>query len=49
MADHGQGGACSRVAEGIHKAPPAGIEQVRAWSDIADCLNAIADAHGTLH
>lgn len=49
MADHGQCGACQIVVEGMQNVPPGGVGQMLQWEAIAQCLNAIADAHATRH
>jgi hypothetical protein len=40
MSDHGQGGACRIVADGMEKADE--MEVYRGWEAIADCLNSVA-------
>lgn len=49
MADHGQCGACQIVVEGMQNVPPGGVDQMLQWEAVAQCLNAIADAHATRH
>ncbi len=49
MADHGQCGACQVVVEGMRNVPAGGMDQMLKWEAIAECLNAIADAHATRH
>jgi hypothetical protein len=40
MSDHGQGGACGIVADGMKKADELAV--YRGWEAIADCLNSVA-------
>lgn len=49
MADHGQCGACQVVVEGMRNVPAGHLEEMMKWEALADCLNAIADAHATRH
>ena len=40
MSDHGQGGACGIVADGMKKADEKAV--YRGWEAIADCLSLVA-------
>ena len=47
MSDHGQGGACGIVADGMKKADELAV--YRSWEAIADCLNSVACNGVTKH